>query len=421
MKYIEKNISKIILIFLIMQPIIDVLTAISIHYLNMDFTFGMIIRFLFLMFCCFYIIFINKDKQKKYIFLYFILLLVYSILYLLNSYVNEKTSLFLNITNLLKIIYIPILTIFFYLVYKDKKVNIDKSWLGKIYIIYLLFIFIPNILGIGLKTYEITKEGSIGLFYTANEVGAVISILMPFFLIYIFSLKNNTLKLFIILIFLYTLLSIGTKGPVICFGLIYLYYFIKSFIKYIKNKKYKRLCFIISLFLISITSVILIFPTTNFYKNIKTHLDFLKVDSINDLIDYRKIDQLIFSERISFLEKTNKLYKTKNAATQLLGLGYTKNNVEMKTIEMDYIDIFYHQGILGFVIILLPYIIIIIKIIKKYFKYREKEKIEIFMLSFILSILLALLTGHVLLSPNVFIFVAIIMNMFYNELRAVSL
>lgn len=42
--------------------------------------------------------------------------------------------------------------------------------------------------------------------------------------------------------------------------------------------------------------------------------------------------------------------------------------------------------------------------------------VQAYMLSLVLSTILALLTGHVLTSPSVSIFVALIFNLFYNEL-----
>ena len=64
--------------------------------------------------------------------------------------------------------------------------------LSNLFVIYLLFILIPNVLNLGFGSYEITKKGSIGWFYTANEVGAIISILMPFYLNEIINKKKQT-------------------------------------------------------------------------------------------------------------------------------------------------------------------------------------------------------------------------------------
>lgn len=419
-KYLNKNFSKLILIFLIFQPIIDVMTAFSINYFKLSFTFGMVVRFLFLLFCLCYIFFMNKEKNKKIIYIYFAMLILYSVLFVTNIYFNEGRSfIFFNISNLLKVIYIPVVLIFFYLSYKEKKLNIDCSYFGKIYLIYLFFIFVPNILGIGFNAYEVTKKGSIGFFYTANEVSAIISILMPFYLCYVKNMSNKLFKVILFLIFLYVLFSIGTKSPLLSLGIILICYLFITFGKLYKKKDYKKISCIFCLLVVFLLCFIIIIPQTNFYKNIDMHLKYLKVDSIDDMTKPKIIDRFIFSERLTFLSSTNDIYKNKNIISKLFGIGYTNNGLEMKTIEMDYVDIFYHHGIVGFIITLLPYIILVFYIVRDYVFYKKKKDTKIYLLSFILSIILAFFTGHVLLSSGVFIFVALVMNMFYNEIRVV--
>ncbi len=421
MKYIEKNISNIILIFLFLQPVLDAATALLIHYFNVSITIGIIVRSLFLVFCLFYIFFISKTKEKKKLFIYFLLILIYCLCYICNLYFKENLSLsFINISNLFKVVYIPVLLIFFYVIYKDKVFKFDKTYLGKIYIVYLLFIFVPSILGIGLKTYEVTKDGSIGFFYSANEIGGIISILMPFFLVYVLDLKNKIIKWGLIILFLYIILFMGTKGPLISFCIISIYYFILLLREFILKKDYKNIGAISLLVLVIIFSLGLVIPQSTFYKNLKVHLDFLKIDSVDDLANFKKFDHLIFSRRLSFWSDTNKVYLKEDIPTKLLGMGYTDSSGLEKTVEMDYVDIFYHQGILGFLIILLPYVVLCFKIISKYFRATKKSKYNSYLLSFILSILLAFFTGHILTSANVYIFVALIMNMFYNEVRVVQ-
>ena len=420
MKYIEKNISKIILIFLFMQPIVDVITALSIHYFDVSITIGMIVRFLFLIFCLCYIFFISKNKYKKKLFIYFLILLIYCLCYIGNLYINEDMSTILvNVSSLFKVVYIPIVLIFFYIIYKDKVFKFDSKYFGILYYIYLLFVFVPSILGVGLKTYEVTKEGSIGFFYSANEIGGIISILMPFFLVYVLSLKNTIIKWSSIILFFYILFFMGTKGPLISFGIICVYYFIKLFREFILKKDYKNIGAITGLVLIIIVSLCLILPKTTFYDNLKVHLEFLKIDSVDDLANIKKIDHLVFSERFSFWEDTNKIYLKEDVPTKLLGMGYVNKNKLEKTVEMDYVDIFYHQGLFGFIIILGPYFVLCFNIIKKYFKTKNKSKYNILFLSFILSLLLSMFTGHIIVSTNVYIFIALIMNMFYNEINRV--
>ena len=285
--------------------------------------------------------------------------------------------------------------------------------LSNLFVIYLLFILIPNVLNLGFGSYEITKKGSIGWFYTANEVGAIISILMPFYLNEIINKKNKPIIFLSIIIIFYTLTTMGTKGPLLSFGIILIYYFIKYYKKIIKEKKYKTLGIMTASFIIIIFALIMIIPKTTFYKNIIIHLDFLKVEKISDFKNPKIIDHFIFSQRLTFLNNTVKIYNKSPISSKLLGIGYIDNygtdQVSMKMIEMDYFDILFRQGIIGIVIIFGGIVMMINK------KKRTKKINDVYLLSLLLSIILALLTGHVITSPSVSIYVALIIDLIYNE------
>ena len=64
MKFVDNNLDKIIKIFLVLQPVIDCLTAFSMNFLKLDITFGVIVRILFLFLLTCYTFF-NKNIPKK--------------------------------------------------------------------------------------------------------------------------------------------------------------------------------------------------------------------------------------------------------------------------------------------------------------------------------------------------------------------
>ena len=321
-------------------------------------------------------------------------------------------SIWYELQNTFKCFYFPIMFICIYNCYKKNKKDISKM-LSNLFVVYLLFILIPNVLNLGFGSYEITKKGSIGWFYTANEVGAIISILMPFYLSEIINKKNKPIIFLSIIIIFYTLTTMGTKGPLLSFGIILIYYFIKYYKKIIKEKKYKTLGIMTTSFIIVILALIMIIPKTTFYKNIIIHLDFLKVEKISDFKNPKIIDHFIFSQRLTFLNNTVKIYNKSPISSKLLGIGYIDNygtdQVSMKMIEMDYFDILFRQGIIGIVIIFGGIVMMINK------KKRTKKINDVYLLSLFLSIILALLTGHVITSPSVSIYVALIIDLIYNE------
>ena len=165
-------------------------------------------------------------------------------------------------------------------------------------------------------------------------------------------------------------------------------------------------------FIIVILALIMIINKTTFYKNIIIHLDFLKVEKISDFKNPKIIDHFIFSQRLTFLNNTVKIYNKSPISSKLLGIGYIDNygtdQVSMKMIEMDYFDILFRQGIIGIVIIFGGIVMMINK------KKRTKKINDVYLLSLFLSIILALLTGHVITSPSVSIYVALIIDLIYN-------
>ena len=106
---------------------------------------------------------------------------------------------------------------------------------------------------------------------------------------------------------------------------------------------------------------------------------------------------------------------------KIFGLGYFLNGKIMKLVEMDYLDIFLHQGIIGFVIILFTYFKTIFYIFKSYFKKFKSNFFNIkkssMVISIIISILCAFLTGHVLATPAVSIFISVSLVIYYNEFK----
>lgn len=421
---IDKNMNKIVVIFLFLQPIVDVVTAIMLHIFKMNFTAGIILRILFLLFMVYYLFFVNQNKDKKKSLLYIMTIIIYIILFSIHIiYTKNVGVLGSELKNVAKTFYFPILLVCIYEMFKTKKNIIKPRFLNNLFIIYGSLVLIPNLLGVGFDSYTVTKSGSIGWFYTANEISAILSILMPIFIYIILEKKNYFLTILSGIILLYILTSMGTKGPLLSFLIIAFYYLVKYIYYNFKRKKYKLIT-ITGVVLIGLLSIcILLLPKTNFYKNIVVHLEFLEVKKASDIIKSPKVlDHFIFSERLSFWGKTHAIYHDRDIASKILGIGYLNFNSQgdMKMVEMDYIDIFYRHGIVGFLIYMSGFFYMILKVVKKYFNnaaINNRNKIvQAYMLSIVLSIILSLLTGHVILSPSVSIFVALILNLLYNEL-----
>ena len=400
--YLKKNINTIISIFILISPIIDLITGISLHY-NYNFTLGIIMRIIFLLLICYISVFIYKKKKLlipySIIVLYFILYILGIILY------KDQSVLFLELQRTIKVFYFPIMLLSIYSI-KDE-IKVSKLVLLVTLFLYLFSIFIPTILNLGYKSYQITKKGTLGFFNSANEISGIISILTPIMFILLKESKSKFSKVFLIIMYLTVILMMGTKSPLLSLLITIMFSLIYFWIYSIKHKNYKNI--LISLIVVVIFNglLIVIVPKTNFDKNIRTHLKFLHVkDIVNVVKDEKLIDHFIFSQRLTFLNNKAYRYKESNTYEKVLGIGYYDEGKEEKLIEMDYFDIYYSHGIIGFTIVFSITLYVLYKILDN----KKTKSFEELMIttSLFLIVLLSFFTGHIITSPSVSLLCVII-------------
>ena len=395
----DKFLNKLVPILLIVFPFIDVLTSLQIRN-NIGFiSVGTLIRGLFLILI---IIYLYRKNINKKILVIFILYLILEMGYI---FLFTKSNLYTEISNIFEIFYLPFL-IYFFKKYENKKIN-DK-FIFIIYLIYLNLIIIPKIFNIGFDISEIytNKHGYYGLFFSGNEVSAIIVGLLPIVLNYVFNLKNYLTKIIFYIETIVVIILIGTKTLLLGSLIVFIYYFIK-YIKFnskTMNKVNKILVIVLPIVLL--VSFILILPKTSVYKNIQTTLSYYEIDDAEEYTDLKTLDRLIFSSRLSFLNKVDTEYKKQNKYGFIYGLS-RQRILEIKDIEIDIFDIFYSIGIFGTFIYTFMMIYGLKDIhLRKYYKF-----------SFILFILMSFFSGHILIKPMVSIFIALLPLLNKNDLK----
>lgn len=408
--WIKKNFNTLLVIFLLLQPILDLITGLGLHIWEVNITFGIIIRILFLLFLVYSVLFIYKKKET---YPFYGILLCYGLFYVLGIILFKNgTGFFSEIRGLCRAFYFPALLISLYSI--KEEINISKMTLMVILITYLVGILVPNCLNIGFKSYEITKAGTLGFFNSANEISGIISILTPIMVLILVSTKKIIPSLIIIGMYLVVILTIGTKTPLISLGITIFFAYLWFVTKEIKKKSYKKILLSFLVLVVATTGIIIVLPKTNFYKNIKTHLDYLKVDNVVDVFQNKElIDHFIFSQRLTFLENRQLDYYQSNTYQKLFGIGYLNGTEAAKAIEMDYFDIYYSHGIIGFIIYFGIYGYFFYLIMKK----RKKVDFSMYMIyvSILLSIILSFITGHIITAPAVSILVVIILLMLVKK------
>ena len=411
MKKIINN-DKFLKIFLFMQPFLDVLAAVLI-YNNVDNFVTSLIRLVFMGLMVLYLYFGEYENKKKTL-IYVSTLIMTIIIHTLIMVFDKDMSVFMyEFKNTISTYYFVFLLISLGVIYKDNKIS--KKELMYLWIIYVLLTFIPNVLGIGFKSYSHSKTGMTGWFYSANVVGSILVILLP---IILSEIKKLPKFLIVILggIALYSIFSLGTKTPVLGLGIILFFNLLYYVYKLFKSKKKKSIVIIFSSLILLCGVSVYVIPKTSFYENLKIHYNFLKKNDVK-VFSKEFLDHFVFSQRLSMEERTRHNYNKSPIQEKVFGIGYIENystdSVNLKIVEMDYFDIFYREGIIGFILFFIPVIYMIVM----FFKNNSINFVSVnTFISILLIMLLALFQGHIFITPAISIFVALILNMGRSKL-----
>ena len=411
MKKIINN-DKFLKIFLFMQPFLDVLAAVLI-YNNVDNFVTSLIRLVFMGLMVLYLYFGEYENKKKTL-IYVSTLIITIIIHTLIMVFDKDMSVFMyEFKNTISTYYFVFLLISLGVIYKDNKIS--KKELMYLWIIYVLLTFMPNVLGIGFKSYSHSKTGMTGWFYSANVVGSILVIILPIILSEIKKLP----KLLIIILgamALYSIFSLGTKTPVLGLGIILFFNLLYYVYKLFKSKKKKSIIIIFSSLILLCGVSAYVIPKTSFYENLKIHYNFLKKNDVK-VFSKEFLDHFVFSQRLSMEERTRHNYNKSHIQEKIFGIGYIENystdSVNLKIVEMDYFDIFYREGIVGFILFFIPVIYMIVM----FFKNNSINFVSVnVFISILLIMLLALFQGHIFITPAISIFVALILNMGRSKL-----
>lgn len=391
---LDKAKKYLLVLFLVCQPLLDALTCIQIKNNWSFISISALVRGLFFLYVLYYLW--KEKKDRKIIYLY----LVYCVLEIAMQYLVFKNNLSVEVANLMQVFYLGFLIMFFKS-YKNEYLN--TKLLVFIYYLYISLIIGPFILGFGYYAWEFypEKSGYYGLFYGANEISAILVILFPIVLDYLLRCKKYIISgISIILSFICAYL-VGTKTMLLGFIMTLLYLLIPFLYKYYKKFSWKyKICFIGVVVLILILGC-LILPHTPVYKNITLALDYFKIDSSN-IFSYYGINKMIFSGRLEFVVNIFNEVRWLGPLYYIFGIGKSIL-ISLKGVEIDLFDILFTLGILGFIFYL----------VFMYNSVKDTKLSGVYRYTFILGLLISLIAGHVLISTNVSIYLALLF--YYNR------
>ncbi|MFJ8527554.1 O-antigen ligase family protein [Bacillus sp. NPDC094106] len=448
-----------LLLFIVFQPILDLLTSFSIYILHMSATVGIVVRFAFMLLMLVYLLLHFKEPgTKKYILYLCLLGIVLAVGLANNMMVKSPVSFSEEVKFILKSVY-PIVLLFGYIIaFKEIK---DKQYAYHKVVTYFLYtslilsiVMIVSIAsGTDFPSYPHSKLGSRGWFFAGNDLSAIFAIMFPIVVLYSIQKTTSFSKVYYwipTLLAMYASIMVGTKvgygAIVFTLGVALLF----SFIEYIMQRKKEGKGFtplvnaIVALVVLG--GLVIVTPLTPISKNMGIHLqmyeykksvreeqerkegkvvkedpDEAKKHAEGELTN-SEVKSLIYSDRDKFLKVYKQYYKEAPMSQKLFGMGYAGNYTKkIKLIEMDFYDLFFAFGIIGFLIYLLPLLYfgirLCIRVISN-FKQILTVKYMLPASTIVLSLGIGYMSGHVLTAPAVSIFFAVILAYLIVDLKA---
>lgn len=434
-----------LLLFIVLQPILDLLTSFSIYVLHMSATVGIVVRFAFMLLALGYLLLHHKQQgAKKYILYLCLFGIVLAIGLVNNLMVKSPVSFGEEVKFILKSVY-PIVLLFGYIIALKELKNNEYAFHKIItYFLYATLILSISIIaamatGTDFPSYPNSKIGSRGWFFAGNDLSSIFAIMFPIVVLYSVHKTTSFSKAYYwipTVVAMYASIMIGTKvgygAIVITLGIALFFLFIEYMIH--RKKEGKGFTYLVNTVVAAVVlgGLLVLTPHTPIAKNMTIHLQIYEYKkSVQEEKDRKEgkvvteeehkqgeltdseMKSLIYSDRDKFLKVYKQYYKEAPLSQKLFGMGYAGNyTTKMKLVEMDFHDLFFAFGIVGFLMYLLPLLYFGIKIFIRIitnFKKLFSVKHMLLASTLVLSLGIGFMSGHVLTAPAVSIFFVVIL------------
>lgn len=446
--------SRILLVFILLNPVIDVLTSVGKRELGLSISVGIISKGIFLAFILIsFILTKSTSKFRKYAKIILFIFIGYAIIHVGNAYVNFGLIKTITvITTLIKTFYLPMVLLSLESFIQKDEVHIILRYLAYVAIFIIGIIAISLLTGTSYNAYQYNKLGTVGWFYAANEISALLGIFTPVLIYYLLDKDKISIvfKSLFMAIYIFLYYQIGTK--VVAMSVIITATFMLMLLvgRKIKTRKLKIGKQMTSMSIILVLSIGLI-PITPIGYNLNVHnsivnskLDMFKdenlemenkekYDSIQEIkrdfldsniteTEYRIIS-LIFSSRDQYFAVRKYIYDQSDVMMKLFGQTQfaTTKQGEIKSyiVEIDFIDIYFNNGLIGsliyWVIVMGVIGSALIATIRKKNIFIVGSRIPFYLCAILLGFGIAMFAGHVFVSPAVSFYLAVLILLFYVD------
>lgn len=406
---------KIIRVLLILFPFIELITSISIIKFNATITPGKIYKLLLLVYAAVYLLFVDK---KNRLMSYTIVAVVAATCIANVVFTIENLSIKLMYSKVLELsgfVAFPIYTAFF-IAYVKNNNKLPMDALVTVATIYGVVIFIADITGTSFTSRSGYLEfGKKGWFYSANEVGQLLTILYPIVLYKL--VQNRSISRYISFVLCsYCLLNIGTKAAL--FGMVGTLTFaiiFSAILALFKNKSLSKTILSIGSIALIITLSVLKFTPTFKYMEHEYNVTTTENGDV-------PTDEIIFTGRQDKLEIQIEKFENSSIVNKLFGIkdSIKESGGDSKylIVERDFHDALFNYGIVGVLFYCIIIITIMLKFILYIFKnFKENCKFSNFALGMAasLGIFAAYMSGHTLSSLTTSFFLSIILAKIYER------
>lgn len=412
----KESIEKFFMTFILLQPLLDISAYFGLPVSE-------VVRMAALGIGGIYLLFFTKLNKK--VVLYFSLLGGYTIIHLLvNFFMKEPYSLIDEMIYVVKTLYFVIVLFVYIKVFQSfqkhpKWKNIVFRNVAISITMIVIVLGIAEITDTGKRSYDmLAKSGHTGWFFSGNELSAIMAMGVAFFtyqIIYLSS-KNKLwqwLSIIPLLLTSWAMMTIGTKvgfGSLIIITVVMLGYLV------FRSIQQNKIHFQLTTWIIVVIGIIVFTPITaigqnlniNYPDNVNVPSTLVKktnkVKANEEIVPVR-----VLSGREDFLNEAINQYKEAPIAQKVFGMGMGGNyKQEAKLVEMDFFDLFFNFGVIGFLLLLAPVIYFMWNTLKNIYHTKKITfEFTLIIISIGIGLGTAFVAGHVLSSPAASFYLAL--------------
>ncbi|MBD1221395.1 O-antigen ligase family protein [Virgibacillus halodenitrificans] len=407
LQFIKQN--KILFFLIIIQPILDLLTPLT---MDLPLSIGALFRTILMLGLFFYIVNTFFKNNKTYFIAYAGSFLAVAIMFVIN-FTSKANFVFVTEFNfLLKVSYFLVITYFILSLFQKKpwgnKLIIKATMIASCLIgfSFWLAIFTET----SISSYVNANSGYSGWFFAANELSIIVLILLGI-IVSTLTFTNDLLAWLSFLLIISMIPMIGTKtaflgGLIIVLGHTVLLLW-KTRMRIWKHPSVTAYLLVIVLFftLLPFTPATSDSRPNSMQPQEQRQPVVIPTDTSAIYMHPKVVN--VLSSRPIYLDSIKADFQDAELPRQLFGLGYAGDyEKQPKIIEMDFFDLFFSFGYIGSVLLLLPVFMIIWHTVKR--PSNSMTAKGNLLLILLLCGGISFLAGHVLFAPSVMSYIALL-------------